>query len=143
MDISKLPSPKAFSPIKQAYIVCSMYKNFTFQLTGRESVKINGRLQASELQPIYEIEITYTLGKFPKVKILSPAIKDDAPHTFKDNSICTFYPDTKIWNRKMKISDTLIPWICDWIFQYEIWLITGKWNGTSDPRHPRGNQNVN
>lgn len=140
MGRSKFPKPSSLTPVKQAFNVCAKYENFSYKVDGRNSVLIRGYLKPSSMHPIYQIEISYTFGKFPKVKIISPTITPEAPHTFDDNSICTFYPDSEVWNRTMKISETIIPWICDWIFQYEIWLITGNWNGDSHPKHPRRQQ---
>ena len=32
-------------------------------------------------------------------------------------------------NRKDLISDTIIPWVADWLLYYELWLATGEWLG--------------
>jgi hypothetical protein len=29
----------------------------------------------------------------------------------------------------MPLAKTIIPWIYDWLFHYEIWLATGDWTG--------------
>lgn len=142
MARSKFPQARSYTPVQQAATVCSKYRGFHFEVTGRGSVKISGALRPTSLHQSYEVEITYTLGKYPKCKIIHPEIVENAPHTFDDNSICTFYPDTLIWNRTMKFSETIIPWVSDWIFHYEIWLVTKTWNGDADPRHPRRLQNA-
>lgn len=142
MARSKFPQPSPLSPFKQAAFVCGKYDTFSSKVTGRDKVKLKGTLRPSLLHKPYQVEIEYQLGKFPSVRIVSPEIDPDAPHTFADNSICTFYPAYEIWNRRMKLSETLIPWISDWIFHYEIWLVTKKWNGDADPRHPRRGQNA-
>ena len=29
----------------------------------------------------------------------------------------------------MLIADTIVPWTCEWLIHYEIWLATGEWHG--------------
>lgn len=142
MGRTKFSFAQNFTPVQQAFIVCATYPGFSYRVTGRNQVSITGKLKPSALHGEYEVEISYTLGRFPKAKIISPKIIPKAPHTFDDDSICTFYPESFIWNRSMKLSETLVPWISDWIFHYEIWKVTGKWNGDADPRHPRRMANV-
>ena len=33
------------------------------------------------------------------------------------------------FNLSMYISDTIVPWAVEWLFYYEVWLRTGKWQG--------------
>jgi hypothetical protein len=32
----------------------------------------------------------------------------------------------------MSIADTVLPWTTEWLYHYEIWLITGEWTGGGD-----------
>ena len=32
------------------------------------------------------------------------------------------------------LSETIIPWAIEWLYYYEIWLVTGTWNGGGE--HP-------
>jgi hypothetical protein len=34
----------------------------------------------------------------------------------------------------MNISDTIIPWISEWLYYFEFWCITGEWYGGG--KHP-------
>ena len=34
----------------------------------------------------------------------------------------------------MFIADTIVPWACEWLLHYEIWLATGEWHGGGE--HP-------
>lgn len=142
MARSKFPKSKTLNPVEQALHVCSKFDDFKFDIVGPAKVKLTGTLQPSSLHQIYSVEIVYTLGRSPRCRILSPAIDENAPHTFDDNSLCTFYPDSVNWNKSMRLSETVVPWICDWIFQYEIWKVTKKWNGLAHPKHPRRIQNA-
>lgn len=101
-----------------------------------------------ELKPqfvVYRIEIRYTLGEFPEVRILSPKLQrlegnkeGPLPHVYWDTgdpSLCLFDPAAGEWNGSMLISETTIPWSIDWLTFYEFWLMTGEWKGGG--RHPR------
>lgn len=91
-----------------------------------------GKLRPSPLSIEYLIELNYEMGKMPKVFILYPLIdfrKKKIPHTYSDNSLCLYYPLDKEWNPEKLLAKTIIPWTCEWLMHYEIWLITGRWNG--------------
>lgn len=85
----------------------------------------------------YKVRIIYALGSYPKVWLYE--LKDielqDIPHTYSINKkknrveLCLFYPRKNEWKSSDLIADTIIPWISEWLFYYEIWLITGTWEG--------------
>lgn len=64
---------------------------------------------------------------------------DNFPHFYdrnienKEVELCLYYG--KEWDRTKLISETIIPWTVEWLAHYEIWLVTGKWNGGG--KHPR------
>ena len=33
------------------------------------------------------------------------------------------------FNYSLRIIDTIIPWTQEWLYFYEIWLLTGEWRG--------------
>lgn len=37
-------------------------------------------------------------------------------------NLCLYYRNE--WNPMMKISETIIPWISEWIYYFEFWCIT-------------------
>ena len=51
----------------------------------------------------------------------------ELPHTFPGDKLCLHLPGE--WSPKMYISHTTIPWTSEWLFYYEIWLISGSWDG--------------
>lgn len=78
----------------------------------------------------YEVAIIQKAGEPPKVFIRKPEIRySSAIHVFPDKSLCLFDPREKTWTRDTLISETIIPWINEWIVFYELYLITGKWLG--------------
>ncbi|MFM7852239.1 MAG: hypothetical protein ACKO96_10070 [Flammeovirgaceae bacterium] len=49
-----------------------------------------------------------------------------------------------IWDEKIPIYQFTVPWISEWIVFYEIYKITGKWEGRESPVHIReSDKNVN
>lgn len=39
------------------------------------------------------------------------------------------------WNKLQFIHKTIIPWICDWLYYYELWLDDSIWRGGGE--HPQ------
>lgn len=90
---------------------------------------ITGELQP-ELCDLYKIRIEFREGHTPMVFITSPHIvHQPAIHIYKEGCLCLYYPGDFKWRNSTKIADYTIPWIVEWILYYEIWKITGKWEG--------------
>lgn len=108
------------------------FPNFHLTHNTNKSFTAIGLIQPTPLSTNYKVKITYTLGSRPNVFILSPDIsisKRKIPHTYPNNELCLFYPKYKEWTKYDYISDKIVPWITDWLYYYEIWLITDKWLG--------------
>ena len=89
----------------------------------------------------YTLRITYTPnGSPPRVEVLSdlPSRPGEVlPHVYRDGSLCLHMAGE--WSRDMFIADTTVPWACEWLFHYEIWLATGEWHGGGeDPAGSEG-----
>lgn len=100
-----------------------------------------GRLKPSPLSKTYLVELTYRLKENPKVHVMEPELVLSAgrkalPHVFSDNSLCLYRRHE--WRGNMRIDETIIPWICEWLLHYEIWLATGSWCGGGV--HPAGSK---
>jgi len=93
-----------------------------------------GELSPTPLSRTYEIKIEYEVFKKPKVKIISlgltiPYIKSEI-HMFEDGSLCVYYnTERKEWNHDMALATSIVPWTCEWLYFYEIWVTTRKWCG--------------
>ena len=90
------------------------------------------------VQPVgcnkYEIKIEFRAGTFPQVYILSPDIQPNADiHIYKEGSLCLFYPGDLQWKGTTSIAEYTIPWIFEWIIYYELYLLTGSWEGDYKP----------
>ncbi|MEZ4772590.1 MAG: phospholipase D-like domain-containing protein [Bacteroidia bacterium] len=78
----------------------------------------------------YKVRILFRAGHFPQVFILSPNIEPRADiHIYKEGSLCLFYPGDLKWKDITKIAEYTIPWIVEWIVYYELWKLTGEWEG--------------
>lgn len=69
-------------------------------------------------------------------RLLQPTIRELAgdrklPHVFRGvgDPLCLFYAPAREWNSSMLIARTIVPWTCEWLFHFEAWLFTGKWDG--------------
>lgn len=93
-----------------------------------------GELQPTEVSRVYQVEIHYRTGRWPKafvpgaqLQALEPEGK--IPHTYGPSEPCLFYPSRQSWRSDMKLADTVIPWLCIWLTFYELWRATGEWYG--------------
>ena len=103
------------------------------------------RIQPTEFSKFYNVLLEYvSVQKKPRVYVcidqLEVENKDSIPHKYQIKNIngkeyvdlCLYYKNE--WNSTMNISETIIPWICEWLYHFEFWSITGKWCGGG--KHP-------
>jgi hypothetical protein len=102
-----------------------------------------GRLQPSDLSRAYTVQMTYTSGRYPAVRVLTPKLQASGngflPHTYDNGTLCLH--DAGQWNATMLIVDTIVPWAAEWLLHYEIWLATSEWSGDRDPGTPLPDHN--
>lgn len=120
--------------------LAGLKKDFSFG----ESKIINGKtlqwvgiLKSSPIGDEYKVKLTYELGKSPNVFVLEPSPlklaegKKFLPHVYdnKKQRLCLYYPDGKEWNSSKPLAQTVMIWAIEWLYFYELWLITGEWLG--------------
>lgn len=96
-----------------------------------------GILRSSPLGSCYLIKVVYKKKESPKVYILEPKElkmptgKSKLEHVYdhKKQRLCLYYPKAKEWDETKTIASTILPWTIEWLYHYEIWLITGEWKG--------------
>lgn len=97
-----------------------------------------GGLQPCDLSRSYTVQIIYTRGLYPAVRVVAPMLKATEngflPHTYDNGTLCLH--DAGQWNATMLIVDTIVPWTAEWLLHYEIWLATGEWFGDRDSSTP-------
>ena len=121
---------KSVSIPQQSICIRSKFGGQTF--IKNNNLKWVGYLQPTIISNKYKVELKYRLGNNPKVILLDPKIekeKGTVPHVYNDGSLCLYYPKDRDWHAGRLLCKTVIPWICEWLYFYEIWKVTGSWNG--------------
>jgi hypothetical protein len=83
----------------------------------------------------YKIRLVYRNNEKPQIYVTSGKLGrgklSKLPHVYSsdEQSLCLHYPSEKSWTPAINIADTIIPWAAEWLYHYEIWLVTGEWNG--------------
>lgn len=92
-----------------------------------------GKLTPTPLSETYDVRVIYDLKVPLEIEILQPQLQkrngDRCEHMYADNKPCLYWPDAGEWQRNMFLVKTIIPWTCEWLAHYEVWLVTGKWHG--------------
>ena len=98
-----------------------------------------GDLMPTVLSQAYTVRLSYKLAKSPQVNVLKPELTipegKRPPHTYSGKRLCLYYPGIGDWRGDMLLAETIVPWISEWLYYYEIWLVTGEWYGGGI--HPR------
>lgn len=103
----------------------------------------SGRIRPTPLSLEYFVLIIYKIGRAPRIWVIGDELEklDDPefPHKYEiDNEnkkvrLCLYrYQE---FNQYKYLSKTIIPWTIEWLYFYEIWLVTGEWCGGGE--HPR------
>lgn len=89
-------------------------------------------LQPHQLSQIFRIYLRYRLTDWPRVTVVEPALTlapgaARLPHVYPGNELCLFMPGE--WQAGMLLTMTVIPWAAEWLYFYELWVLTGEWLG--------------
>lgn len=120
----------------QKYFIDKYYSIFKTKIQN-DTLTCKGLIQLDWCQD-YEVDIKFTPGMPPKVTL--PNLKEPSKfdiHMYDDNSLCLYYPAEQKWTDYTKIAAYTIPWIVEWIYLYEIWKLTGKWEAKESPSHSK------
>jgi len=110
----------------------SMNNNFPDWVSkiNKDKLVCIGKVKPTDFSSEFLIKVEYRIGAKPVISVLDPPLSDKKiPHVYKGNHLCVFYPPNQEWNSKKYISTTIIPFISSWLYFYEIWLVTGIWEG--------------
>lgn len=93
-------------------------------------------LTPTPLSASYKIRMVYTWNKTPNVYVTSPKLalakgKKLLPHVYSTpkQHLCLYNKKSREWGKHMPLVKTIIPWASDWLQFYELWLVTGVWQG--------------
>jgi len=90
----------------------------------------------------YRVQVQHRESRRPKVLVLHPDLHSlttgaRPPHVFPDDWSLCLYLGQEFDSRYHEYATTIIPWISEWLFFFEHWLITGEWLGGG---HEPGNK---
>jgi hypothetical protein len=97
----------------------------------------HGSVRPSPLSATYKLKLCYRYSESPKVYVIDPKPlalapgKYLLPHVYStpEQQLCLYYPKDREWDSSMLYVHTLIPWACEWLCHYELWVSTGTWHG--------------
>lgn len=145
MANKKYPKTKPITIPIQKYNIRRNFKTMIVKEYNGIGLKIILRIQPTEFSKFYEVLLEYTsVEKRPQVYITLDQLeiedKESIPHKYGIKHIngkeyvnlCLYYRNE--WDSTMQITQTIIPWISEWLYHFEFWSITGKWCGGG--KHP-------
>jgi hypothetical protein len=81
----------------------------------------------------YHVRLSYSLEAPPLIRVIDPELElpggKSPPHLYKGGSLCLYLPGAGEWRRSLYLGDVVIPWVAEWLANYEVWLATGEWYG--------------
>lgn len=95
-----------------------------------------GQLRPTPLSREYTLKIKLEGGRV-EIYVIEPQKLDLfpdrtlLPHVYSTpkQKLCLYFPDGREWNKGKLLCDTIVPWASEWLYFYEIWLVTGNWLG--------------
>ncbi len=96
-----------------------------------------GIVTPSPLSATYTLNMHYSYSEGVNVYVAEPKPlklakgRKKLPHVYSTpkQQLCLYYPKEREWNTGMYYVHTLIPWACEWLCHYELWVGTGIWHG--------------
>lgn len=112
------------------------YPHFKSKKRERFDIEFTGTLKVKPELPTYTVSIQYRGNKNPIVKVISPALVENAPHIYPTEKIlCLYHPSNFNWKKGKLIANEIMDWTAAWIYFYEVWLQTNKWYGPEAPHN--------
>ncbi|GEM50036.1 hypothetical protein DC3_56710 [Deinococcus cellulosilyticus NBRC 106333 = KACC 11606] len=124
--------PKPLPLVVQAILLRRHHPSMQVKVKGT-TLQAHFEVRPSEMGGTYQVLLQHQQGSPPEVHVLSPTLQHrdgvPPPHLYRNGALCLFYPPSGEWTPQQALATTLIPWTVDWLFYYEIWLVTGTWEG--------------
>jgi hypothetical protein len=97
-----------------------------------------GRIRPADGCGLYRVELRYSSGDPPTVRITEPQIEPNSRlHMYRDGTLCLYDWRDQPWSDKWHLHETIIPWTAEWLVFYELFLATGQWLGVSTLHGPK------
>ncbi len=106
-------------------IMAERYPQFVLKLDASRRLFWDGLVQTN-FGTIYQVNISYPLSypwQRPKLLVVYPRLRSDAPHRFTDGSLCVFPND---WDHKRCTAPAAVPLVAAWLALYEVFLRSGE-----------------
>lgn len=108
------------------------WPNYSVSVSNNGLMRVTGAFERVYFRNRYKYSIYYNpLDGNVKSWFSNPLItSNEFIHVNSDNSLCLYhYRDYSIYKRFL-IGSEIIPWIIDWIYSYEAYLVNGNvWKG--------------
>lgn len=106
-------------------------------------------LNPKNISRTYDVKIAFTeFGA--KIYVVNEVLKvaeqrKKLPHVYdhKAQQLCLYSISNKEWSSRQLIVKTIIPWASEWLFYYELWLISGDWLGGGHDEYEWENKDNN
>jgi hypothetical protein len=134
METRYYPKPHRVTLDQQIYRMSCQHPGFKIKAYLRQrAVTWVGRIRPTPMSDEYTIAIELTVGYRPKVRILEPVlrIRDGAsclPHYYTESGTLCLH-EAHEWSSLLNVADCIVPWASLWLYFYEVWFITGSWEG--------------
>lgn len=132
-----IPSTEQLKRIKKEFPEIKVLKN------GWDNFEIIVQIRPTAISELYDVKIVHTENKWVKIFVVNKILKiaknrTKLPHVYdsQKQQLCLYSPSKKEWNAHNYIIDTIIPWISEWLYYYELWLPEGKWLGGGHNEYP-------
>jgi hypothetical protein len=118
-----------------------LYPHFQSRVTRAGVLVVEGDIRPTSMSVTYRVRIEYEAGGAPEVSVLYPPLKPieeggRLEHVYPGDRLCLYQPWADEWAPDKSLAQTIIPWIAEWLFHYEIWHATGQWLGGGSHPHP-------
>ncbi|MGI9527196.1 MAG: hypothetical protein ACR2MS_08820 [Weeksellaceae bacterium] len=128
---------KSLTIPQQVFYLNKLYPDGSIQTFKGNIITWKGKLKSSPIGDLYDIKLTYKYKSSPNVYVTKPKplplFKNakKLPHVYdhKEQQLCLYYPKYREWDSTQIIAKTILPWTIEWLYHYENWFLTGKWNG--------------
>jgi hypothetical protein len=128
------------SLVQQEFALRSMFPGSFISRYREDKLTWVHCLTPSEICRTYKVKLQYTRSDGVSFYVLEPKLQlaeghVSLPHVYDSalQKLCLFEPGG--WNSAMYFVHTIIPWACEWLYHYEVWVATGRWNGGG--KHPK------
>lgn len=121
---------KVYNSDVQIWAMKHRYSHFKSKKRDKYDIEFTGTLKVKPELPTYTVSIQYRGNKNPIVKVIKPALVENAPHIYPtEKNLCLYHPSDFNWQKEKLIANEIMDWTAAWIYFYEVWLQKGIWYG--------------